>query len=492
MAIVMVLASACTPKTTPMQQVLPRPDSAEEAALIDLHPLTTSGLAWFGDWSPDGQTLIYTVATAPFVPIIYGDPPDLQVWRMRADGSLTRFLTKGHSPFFGTDGRTVFFEHDVPNSGLAEMWAVGAGGGQPRRLVKPIGGLTVHRLNDGRLVVSEWGTYAPLRVFDPKTGDLSNLTGRWPTNFPQKARLSPDGTCLAYPHEQERIIYLAEADGSQPQAISPEGGFGASVWWSPDSRFLAYTTGNAPKDRLVLADRDGETLATLLTRLQESGYVSTLDWSPDSRMLLVTTDAYSGYPPRPTHLYLFDTDGRKQLLLETYLHDVAWSPDGRTLALSRWDGPQGELASHNIWLATLTDRTTVDKLPSPTPEPTPTATPSLPLPSADLGSEEVIHRFWEAIDTGDYITAWACLSTQRRARQGLAVFRATWQCVNSAKVENVRLMEAGVERQMFEVRVSTEMTDRCFDGMGEAEPFTVLVQERPNGLWLIDSFNTSP
>jgi len=161
MAIVMVLASACTPKTTPMQQVLPRPDSAEEAALIDLHPLTTSGLAWFGDWSPDGQTLIYTVATAPFVPIIYGDPPDLQVWRMRADGSLTRFLTKGHSPFFGTDGRTVFFEHDVPNSGLAEMWAVGADGGQPRRLVKPIGGLTVHRLNDGRLVVSEWGTYAP-------------------------------------------------------------------------------------------------------------------------------------------------------------------------------------------------------------------------------------------------------------------------------------------------------------------------------------------
>jgi len=40
MAIVIALTAACTPKTAPTQQLLPTPVSSEEAALIDLRPLT--------------------------------------------------------------------------------------------------------------------------------------------------------------------------------------------------------------------------------------------------------------------------------------------------------------------------------------------------------------------------------------------------------------------------------------------------------------------
>lgn len=509
-ALVMLLLSGCPgtvtlptappqPSSTPAvtASLPPTPASAEDAALVNLRPLTTSGLAWFGDWAPDGESLVYTVATEP--PLLYGrwpGYPEFEVWWTRADGSDSRRLASGYSLFFSTDGQTVFFLHRPLYSNL-KLWAVDVRGWVPRRLLGPIGGLTVHQLDDGCLVISESGTYAPLRLFDPEEGTLSNLTGEMPTNSPEEARLSPDGTRLAYSKGQE--AYLAEADGSNPRLLSQGGGFGTQVWWSPDSQRLAYTTGSHWTDQLMVADRDGGNQVVLLPSLEESGYVASLAWSPDSRMLLVATDAYHHQTPRPTRLLLLVADGSGQCqLLGAYLHDASWSPDGRTLALSRWGGPQGELASHNIWLATLTDRATLAKLPPPTPEPLSTATPPLPLPGADLSPEEVIRRFWEAIDAGDHLTAWACLATQRRARQGLAYFTAEWQCVQGAHVVDIRPMPEveitrpmAAECQIFQVKADLKMTGDCFDGLAPG-PFTVLARDTPDAPCLIDSFNTGP
>ena len=298
--LILVACAGPTPTAIPTAATispLPTPASAEEAALINLHPLTTSGLAWFGDWAPDEESLVYTVAMEP--PLLYGRGagcPEFEVWWMRADDSGARRLAQGHSPFFSTDGQTVFLQRSPGE----ELWAVDVRGGAPHRLLGPIGGLTVHQLDDGRLVVSEHGTYAPLRLFDPEEGTLSNLTGEMPTNSPEDARLSPDSTRLAYRKGQE--VYLAEADGSNPRLLSQDGGFSARVWWSPDSQRLAYTTGNHWTDRLMVTDRDGGNQVVLLPSLEESGYVASLAWSPDSRMLLVATDAYHHQTPRPTRL----------------------------------------------------------------------------------------------------------------------------------------------------------------------------------------------
>ena len=489
LAALLMTVGACGPRAT----TLPTPDTVIQAALTDLRPLTTSGLAFLGDWAPDGKALVYSAATTPF-PFnqpIYGEPPPFEVWWMRADGSGARRLAEGHSPFFSGDGRTVYFQRDVPNSGLAELWAVDADGGEPRQLTEPIGGLTVHPLNDGRLVLSETGTYAPLRVLDPATGSLSDLSGPWPTNFPQEARLSPDGTRLAYPHEQEQILYLAEADGSQPRPISQNGGFGAQVWWSPDSRFLAYTTGNSPPERMMVADREGKAVATLVSRLEETGYVSHVAWSPDSRRLLVVTEAYYGTSLGPSRLILFDVAGNRQMVLAAYLHSAAWSPDGRTVALSRWDGPQGEFATHNLWLAQMTDRETLGRLPTPSPGPTPAPTPPLPLPGAELSPEEVIRRYWQAIDDGDYRTAYAALTAEARARQGLASWRYYWQCFRQARVTDIVPMSGDERQRMFQVTIDLEVAPECGDWMRPGS-FAVLERETPDGPWLIEGFMTGP
>jgi Tol biopolymer transport system component len=472
---------------------LPTPATVDEAVLVDLRPLTTSGLARDAAWSPDGQSVAYTVLTAP--PVFYREPPETQVWWSRADGSDAHVLAEAHSPLFSTplfstDGRTIYFlRKDVPHSGLSGLWAVDVDSGHSRELIPPTGGIHVHQLTeDGRLVLSERGTYAPLRLFDPSSGESVNLMDEHPSNHPEDANLSPDGTLLAYPSGPE--VYLAEADGSNPQLLSENGGFGAHVWWSPDSRYLAYTTGCHPTDHLALAKRDGETLVTLLSQA-ESGYVSTLVWSSDSRWLLVATDAYSHDPPRSTRLALFNTEGNRQLLLEAYLHNVAWSADRRTLALSLWDGPQGELATDNVWLADLTDRATAAQLPQPPATPSPSPTPPLPLPDADLSPEDVIRRFWQAINAQDYRTAWAAWTADNRARRGLPRFEDCYRCIRAAEVIDVQLAHS-VPEMMFQVNVKVDIDPACDTWMLTPGPFVVMERESPNGPWLIESFNTGP
>ena len=486
---------------------LPTPATVDEAVLVNLRPLTTSGLAEDTAWAPDGQSVAYTVLSASHV--FYREPPETQVWWSRADGSDAHVLAEGHSPLFSADGRTIYFLRDVPDSGLSGLWAVDVDGGQTRELVPPTGGIHIHQLTeDGRLVLSEWGYaplrlqvvnaavgpegplvlsewgYAPLRLFDPSSGESMNLMDAHPSNNPQDARLSPDGTLLAYPQTQS--VYLAAADGSNPRLLSEDRGFSACVWWSPDSRYLAYTTGSHHTDHLLLANRDGEALVTLLSQA-ESGYVSTLVWSPDSRWLLVATDAYSHDPPPPTCLTLFDTEGNRQLLLEAYLHDAAWSPDGRTLALSLWDGPQGELATDDIWLADLTDRATAAHLPQPSATPSPSPTPPLPLPDADLSPEEVIRRFWQAINAQDYRTAWAALTADNRARRCLSRFEDYYRCIRAAEVIDVQPFHRAPET-MFEVNVKVDIDPTCYAWMLMPSPFFVVMErESPDGPWLIES-----
>ena len=469
---------------------LPTPATVGEAVLVNLRPLTTSGLTGGARWAPDGQALAYEVLSKP--PASYREPPEVEVRWSRADGTHVHILPDGgHSPIFSADGRTLYLLRDEPHSAFSSLWAAEIDGDRPRELLSPRSIHVNQVLDDGQMVLSEWGTYAPLHLFDPDIGELVPLTDAHPSNHPQDARLSPDGTLLAYPKTQS--VYLADPDGSSPRLLSEDGGFSARVWWSPNSRYLAYTTGSHHTDHIVLANRDGETLVTLLSQ-EESGYVGTLAWSPDSRWLLVATDAYSSDPPRPTHLYLFDTEGNRKLLLENYLHEVAWSPDGRTLALSRWDGPQGEPDTHNIWLADLTDQGTAAELPTPTPilKPTVTASPPLPLPDASLSPEEVIRRFWKAIDEQDYYTAWASLTLSRRVRQGFPRFKDHWQCIESAKMVDIQPMPENTPETMFNVSVEVEIHPDCDEWLLTPGPFTIVERETPGSPWLIESFNTGP
>lgn len=472
----------------PSAQPLPTPASVGGAALANLRPLTTSGGARFGVWTPDGRGLVFAESDQPLLSIALLDRmPKVMAKQMRMDASGEQPLAEGYPLFFSPDGRTLYVQRDVVGEGNG-LWAMDFVDGTMRHVVEALGSQVAYRLDDGRVVIGD-NFPSPLRIYDPVRSVLADLTGPFPGASIEGVRVSPDGTRLAYGHAQD--VVLTNTDGSDPQTISQGGGFSAAVWWSPDSQHLAYTTGANWDDRLLLADRNGRTLTTLVASQRDFGWVE-VSWGPDSQRLLVISRAYSDQPPRPDRLYLFDAAGHSQLLLEAYLHNVVWSPDGRRIALSRWDGPLGGLTTDNVWLADLTDQAALARLPAATATPAPTATPALPLPPAGMAPEDVIRRFWTALEDEDYLTAYAATAHDNRARLGLPYFTAHWRCVRRAQVASIEPLDQPCAAQRrYTVWVNVQLKPGC-DSWMQPGPFASLTRETPDGPWLIQGFFTGP
>ena len=466
---VVLALAAVTSACRGSQRPLPPPESVQEARLANFRPLTDSGLAGRPLWSPDGTALIFGAVSSVPLPYSYryssSSPPEVRIWTVRPDGRAKRPLADGAPAFLSPDGSWLYILSFDSRNGVASLWRLSMRGGRPRQLLDLGAGTVTHMLADGRLVLSEWGTYAPLRLYDPATGKVQDLMAEHPSNDPQSARLSPDGTLMAYPKFQE--VYLSQGDDSAPKLLSAGGGFSAQVWWSPDSRYLAYASGNHWTDRLLLADREGKTLATLIPRLEESGYVSALAWSPDSRWLLVSTEPYEQCS-RPSQLHLFDRAGKSKLLLETYLAEgstPAWSPDGHSLALTLWNGPYADRPTYDIWLADLTDETTVAAVQRLANAPTPAAPPTLPLPPPNLSPEDTIRRFWQAVDRKDYLAAYATLSVEKRHADNYLSLRAFYACVAEVGVRAAQHVGGDERRQVLSVQLDLAASPDCDNGM---------------------------
>jgi len=248
-------------------------------------------------WSPDGSML----ATTSVKPEEDGRAFTTHVWSL--NGELKASIPGEMIAWAGRSNKLMLAYRSQDNVNWVQIWEVAA---------------------DGQTT---------------KTSEFEKEGLRW--------AWSPDESLIAGVDQQWDVsegshakIVILELDNQRPVAelSNTEMEYVRSLAWSPDGAWLAASYDyNCPLSNCArLEIWNTATWKSHKTFGRQYGSSSALSWSPDSRWL-VTTAAPTGWA---ITLYPLD-DGPMIRELDQHLGldtDVAWSPDGRKIASTTYDG----------------------------------------------------------------------------------------------------------------------------------------------------------
>jgi Tol biopolymer transport system component len=271
---------------TPSVWIAPGGDARQARPVLQGTPTRQEGLYGLA-WAPGGR-LLYVASV--------GD--GRTIWEMGGDGGGHRQLIPHHPKASDgqmratADGHYMVFHSD--RSGALEVWRANADGGDLRQLTSGGGNSQPSLSPDGRWVVyaSERDGRSTLWRISIDGGEPSQLTDR-PSSFPQ---VSPDGRHIAFRG-------LTDVPPSMP-------------------------SGRADVRLMIMPFEGGEPVhsyAVPETALLGRG---SLTWTPDGKAIMyknlvqgVWRQELGGAGPRPVRGF----EGMR-------IYNLAWSPDGRSLA----------------------------------------------------------------------------------------------------------------------------------------------------------------
>lgn len=278
--------------------------------------------------SPDGSLVAFVVRT----PVMEGEKSEYlsHIWLASSDGSSVRQFTQGEksstSPSFSPDGRWLAFSSS--RGGENQVWAIPVDGGEARQVTdaesgaggfswSPDGSRIAYLMTDPEteeeklrkkekrdpIFVDQNFKYAHIYVarFEPDASEPAEATRVTEGHFHVSGYdWSPDGTTFAFGHQADpRLdegarasdISLVSSDGGgEVRPLVTLGGIDGSPRFSPDGRWVAFTSSGDTPQRVGLADvyvvaASGGEPRKLADSHDRSGGL--MDWSRDGSGLFL-------------------------------------------------------------------------------------------------------------------------------------------------------------------------------------------------------------
>jgi dipeptidyl aminopeptidase/acylaminoacyl peptidase len=126
------------------------------------------------------------------------------------------------------------------------------------------------------------------------------------------------------------VVFVADADGKNERAVSPDKAAAGWPCWSPDGKRIAFLAHRGGGFQAHLADPDGRNLKPVSDA--QLGVVAPR-FAPGGRLSYLTLSKRGKLTP--TDLVVTDGTQAKTLATETMISDHAWSPDGKVVAYGR-------------------------------------------------------------------------------------------------------------------------------------------------------------
>ena len=295
--------------------------------------------------SPDGKSFVY----------VGGASGNEDVFVQRVGGRNPTNLTadspgRDEAPAFSPDGEQIAFRSEREGGGLFVMGATG----ESVRRVTDFGFDPSWSPDGAELAVATEpvrdpttrATVSEVWAVDVSTGKR-RLVSRGDGVAP---RWSPNGHRIAYwglpAGKSQRDVFTVAADGSQstaPVPVTNDGEFDWSPAWSPDGRFLYFSSdrgGTMNLWRVATDEKTGRALGPPEPVTTPASWVSHATFSRDGNLLLATLAERSnlmkvGFDPGREAVIGSPVAVLKGTRLITSLD---WSPDGQWFV---FDGPKG-------------------------------------------------------------------------------------------------------------------------------------------------------
>jgi TolB protein len=152
-------------------------------------------------------------------------------------------------------------------------------------------------------------------------------------------------------------LFTVMPDGSGLSRVTRTRAWEEKAEWSPDGRRLAFgaSTPDGSRDEIETVAADGGDRRPL-TRF---GSISAApSWSPAGQVAFFTLRDFpapeDGAPPPPAELYTTDGATATRLTHDKQIQtDPEWSPDGRTIAYTRWCAVKGQPGVFDLGLSAM-------------------------------------------------------------------------------------------------------------------------------------------